>query len=44
MKQYDNVWKNNNVDGHFKADTQKMLELFEQEGSARGPSGSVIRS
>lgn len=32
MKQYDNVWKNNNVDGHFKADIpQKMLELFEQE-------------
>lgn len=32
MKQYDDVWKNNSVDGHFKADSpQKMLELFEQE-------------
>lgn len=29
---YDDVWKNVNVDGHFKADIpQKMLELFKQE-------------
>lgn len=32
MKQYDDVWKNNDVDVHFKAEVpQKMLELFEQE-------------
>lgn len=32
MEQYDNVWKNDSVDRHFKADIpQKMLELFEQE-------------
>ena len=32
MKQYDDVWKNNSVDAHFKANIpQKMLELFEQE-------------
>lgn len=32
MGKYDDVWKNNNVDAHFKADIpQKMLELFEQE-------------
>ncbi|GAB4238186.1 MAG: hypothetical protein Tsb0021_17940 [Chlamydiales bacterium] len=32
MKQYDDVWKNDSVDEHFKADIpQKMLELFEQE-------------
>ena len=32
MKQYDDVWKNNSVDGHFKANIpQKMLKLFEQE-------------
>ena len=29
---YDDVWKNDSVDGHFKADIpQKMLELFKQE-------------
>lgn len=29
---YDDVWKNVNVDGHFKANIpQKMLELFKQE-------------
>lgn len=29
---YDDVWKNVNVDGHFKADIpQKMLELYKQE-------------
>lgn len=32
MKQYDNVWKNESVDAHFKANIpQKMLDLFEQE-------------
>lgn len=32
MKQYEDVWKNNSVDLHFKADIpQKMLELFKQE-------------
>lgn len=32
MGQYDNVWKNDNVDAHFKAEIpQKMLKLFEQE-------------
>lgn len=32
MGQYDDVWKNDNVDVHFKANIpQKMLELFEQE-------------
>lgn len=32
MGQYDDVWKNDNVDMHFKADIpQNMLELFEQE-------------
>jgi ubiquinone/menaquinone biosynthesis C-methylase UbiE len=32
MGQYDNVWKNDTVDAHFKADIpQKMLKLFEQE-------------
>ncbi len=31
MEQYDDVWKNDSVDGHFKADIpKKMLELFEQ--------------
>ena len=31
MGQYDDVWKNDTVDVHFKADIpQKMLELFEQ--------------
>lgn len=34
MKQYDNVWKTDNVDEHFKAGIpQKMLELFEQMGT-----------
>lgn len=29
---YDDVWKNESVDGHFKADIpQKMLEFFKQE-------------
>lgn len=29
---YDDVWKNDSVDGHFKADIPtKMLELFKQE-------------
>lgn len=32
MRQYDDVWKNDSVDNHFKASIpQKMLELFEQE-------------
>lgn len=32
MGQYDDVWKNDRVDAHFKADIpQKMLELFGQE-------------
>lgn len=32
MEQYNNVWKNDTVDAHFKADIpQKMLKLFEQE-------------
>lgn len=32
MEQYDDVWKNDSVDGHFKADIpQKMLEFFKQE-------------
>ena len=32
MGQYDDVWKNDSVDAHFKADIpQKMLELFEKE-------------
>jgi len=31
-EQYDDVWKNDHVDVHFKADIpQKMLELFKQE-------------
>lgn len=31
-QRYDDVWKNDSVDGHFKADIpQKMLELFKQE-------------
>jgi ubiquinone/menaquinone biosynthesis C-methylase UbiE len=32
MGQYDEVWKSDSVDRHFKAEIpQKMLELFEQE-------------
>ena len=32
MEQYDDVWKKDSVDGHFKADiSQKMLELFKEE-------------
>lgn len=32
MGQYDDVWKSDNVDRHFKAEIpQKMLELFRQE-------------
>lgn len=32
MEQYDDVWKSDIVDMHFKAEIpQKMLELFEQE-------------
>ncbi len=32
MKQYDDVWKSDNIDMHFKAEIpQKMLELFKQE-------------
>lgn len=32
MEQYDDVWKNDNVNAHFKANIpHKMLQLFEQE-------------
>jgi ubiquinone/menaquinone biosynthesis C-methylase UbiE len=32
MEQYDDVWKSDSVDTHFKAEIpQKMLELFKQE-------------
>lgn len=32
MGQYDDIWKNDNVDVYFKADIpQKMLDLFKQE-------------
>jgi len=32
MGQYDDVWKNDSIDAHFKTDIpQKMLELFEKE-------------
>ncbi|MCP5510008.1 MAG: class I SAM-dependent methyltransferase [Chlamydiales bacterium] len=34
MGQYDNIWKSETVDTHFKADIpQKMLNLFEQENT-----------
>lgn len=51
MEQYDNVWKNDSVDGHFKADIpQKMMELFKQEnvqtlldlGSGDGANAVVL--
>jgi ubiquinone/menaquinone biosynthesis C-methylase UbiE len=32
MEQYDNVWKNDSIEAHFKTDIpQKMLEFFKQE-------------